>query len=73
MRWLHAAVAVLSIMTLTGCPSEFGKDGRISKAVHKDSKERLLEIKRCSEEWKKEVCSNGPNRDDEKCQECGGR
>jgi hypothetical protein len=44
-------------MALTGCPSEFGKDGRVAKAVHKDSME--LVIKRCSTEKIEEVCGNG--------------
>ena len=67
MRWLHAAVAVLSIMTLTGCPSGFGKDGRVDKAVHKDTADMV--IKRCSNEKIEEVCGNGKQHTPE-CQEC---
>lgn len=32
MRWIHVAVAILSVIATTGCPSEFGKDGRVAKA-----------------------------------------
>ena len=35
MRWLLATVTISSL-AMTGCPSEFGKDGRVNKAVHKD-------------------------------------
>ncbi|MBN1203737.1 MAG: hypothetical protein JXB05_02290 [Myxococcaceae bacterium] len=57
MRWLRVGVVVLAVMATTGCPSEFGKDGRIAKAVHKDSTE--LVIKRCSKAKIEEVCGNG--------------
>jgi hypothetical protein len=57
MRWLQAGVVVFSVMAMTGCPSEFGKDGRIAKAVHEDSTE--LVIKRCSKAKIEEVCGNG--------------
>ena len=70
MRWLQAGVGILAVMAMTGCPSEFGKDGRIGKAVHKDAQEQLV-ITRCSEERKNEVCK-GPQRDAKKCLECGG-
>jgi hypothetical protein len=64
------AVAVLSILATTGCPSEFGKDGRVAKAVHKDSQDQLG-IKKCSEQRKKEVCE-GPRRNSKECRQCGG-
>ncbi|WP_407739948.1 hypothetical protein [Hyalangium sp.] len=57
MRWLRLGVVVLSGMATTGCPSEFGKDGRVAKAVHKDSD--ALVIRRCSKEKIEEVCGNG--------------
>lgn len=69
MRWLQVGVVVLSVMAMTGCPSEFGKDGRVAKAIHKDTQEQLV-IKRCSEAYKKEVCE-GPQRNEQKCRECG--
>jgi hypothetical protein len=73
MRRLQAVVGVLSLMVMTGCPSEFGKEGRIAKAVRKDSQENLLELTRCSQALKDAVCGNGPNKDDDKCRECGGK
>ena len=68
MWWLQAGVGVFALM-MAGCPSEFGKEGRISKAVHQDT----LGIvgKRCSEKERWEVCK-GPNKDAERCRECGG-
>jgi len=66
MRWLLAAV-VVSCMAMTGCPAEFGKDGRVNKAIHKDTQE--LVIRRCSNERIAEVC--GPGREDsEECRRC---
>jgi hypothetical protein len=50
-------------------PSEFGKEGRVAKSVHKDAQDQLG-IKRCSQERKNEVCA-GPLRDEQKCLECG--
>ncbi|SEM98954.1 MULTISPECIES: hypothetical protein [Stigmatella] len=70
MSWLRAGSCVVVLMALTDCPSEFGKEGRISKAVHKDTKGQLV-IKRCAEGRRKEVCE-GPYRDPDKCRECGG-
>ena len=69
MRWLRVGVVILSAMTTTGCPSEFGKDGRVAKAVHKDSQEQLLYITRCSEKMLKEVCASG-KEDSDDCRRC---
>ena len=71
MRWLHVAAGILSVLAMTGCPSEFGKDGRIDEAVEKDSKERLLELTSCSEQYRHQVC-DPPHRDEVKCKRCGG-
>jgi hypothetical protein len=68
MRWFQAAVAILSVLVMTGCPSEFGKDGRVSKAVHKDAREQLG-LTGCSDRYRWEVCE-GPNKDPQKCQAC---
>jgi hypothetical protein len=68
MRWLLAAMVVLST-ALTGCPSEFGKDGRVNKAVHDDTQDHLLFITECSKERYREVC--GPGKwDTDDCQRC---
>ncbi len=52
---------------MAGCPSEFGKDGRVDQAVHKDTQELL--IKRCSNERIEEVCRRG-KEDSEDCRKC---
>jgi len=69
MRWFQVTAVVLATAALAGCPSEFGKDGRVGKAVHKDAQERL-DRDECSEEFMKEVCGDGPNRDDFLCDQC---
>ncbi len=71
MRWFLLGAVVLSVLVLSGCPSEFGKDGRVGKAIHNDSQENLLELTRCSEEWKNKVC-HGPQMDRKECERCGG-
>jgi hypothetical protein len=73
MRWLWVGVVVLSGMATIGCPSEFGKDGRIDKAVERDTQEKLLMLKSCSDALRDAVCGDGPYKNDKKCQECGGR
>lgn len=70
MRWLRAGVVVLSVTTTTGCPSEFGKEGRVAKAVHADSQDQLS-ITRCSDVERKRVCGPGKENSDE-CRRCGG-
>jgi hypothetical protein len=60
-------MGALSVMVLTGCPSEFGREGRIAKAVHKDSMD--LVIKRCSAKRVEEVCGNG-KEDTPECRKC---
>lgn len=67
MGWFRSGVAVLSVMAMTGCPSEFGKDGRVSKAVHKDTMD--LAIKRCSKARIEEVCGKGKQHTPE-CRDC---
>jgi len=69
MRRLQAAVSVLSIMVLPGCPSEFGREGRVDKAVGKDTQEQLLFVTGCDEKRYEEVCT--PDRwDSEECKQC---
>jgi hypothetical protein len=69
MRWIQAAMGVLALMMATGCPSEFGKDGRVAKAARRDSLE--LVQKRCGapELW---AACEGPNKSPEECRKCGG-
>jgi hypothetical protein len=70
MRWLHVAVGILSALALTGCPSEFGKDGRVAKAAHQDAQDQIG-IVGCSEQYKHKVC-DAPHRDEKECLKCGG-
>lgn len=67
MRWLHTAVVMLAVLPVLGCPSEFGKDGRIGKAAHKDTAD--MTIKRCSQAKIDEVCGNGKQNTPE-CKDC---
>jgi hypothetical protein len=69
MHWRYAGMGMFALMMMTGCPSEFGKDGRIAKAIHQDSME--LVRRNCSVEERRAVCE-GPNKDPAACQECGG-
>jgi hypothetical protein len=66
MQWRLAAAVVLSI-AMTGCPSEFVKDGRVNKAAHKDTLEMV--IRRCSNERIEEVCGRG-KEDSDDCRKC---
>jgi hypothetical protein len=68
---LEAGVLLIFSMVMTGCPSEFGKDGRLNKAAAKDMKENLLIIKRCSDLERQRVCANG-QQNSLACRECGG-
>ena len=69
MTWRSRAVAVLAVLAMTGCPSEFGKEGRVAKAVHKDA--MGIVRRNCSDRERWEVC-HGPNKDPNKCLECDG-
>jgi len=71
MRWFQVGVVVLSIMVMTGCPSEFGKDGRVNKATTKDTQENLLFLQGCSAQRRMEVCAPG-QENSVACQRCGG-
>lgn len=68
MRWRHAGAAVL-FMLQTGCPSEFGKDGRVNKAVHQDTMD--LVIKRCGPREYEEFCGGSKRGTSECVKMCG--
>jgi hypothetical protein len=68
MRWFQVNAVVLAAVALAGCPSEFGKEGRIGKAVEKDVREQLNLVE-CTEEYMKKVCE-GPEQDDFLCEQC---
>ena len=68
MRWRTCWLGVLSLVAMTGCPEEFGIDGRVDQAVRKDVKERLK--RQCSDEELRLYCGNG--KPEETCREkCG--
>ncbi|SEU31655.1 hypothetical protein [Stigmatella erecta] len=67
MRWLPTGVAVIFLAALSGCPSEFGRDGRVAKAIRKDSAELVSE--RCSDEKIEEVCAEGKEESPD-CEAC---
>jgi hypothetical protein len=71
MRWLFVAGCILPVLALTGCPSEFGKDGRVAQAVHHDAKEQVIIIRRCKDDERTRVCAPGKENSKE-CLECGG-
>jgi hypothetical protein len=75
MRWLQAVVTALSILAMTGCPSEFGKDGRVNKAAAKDTQDQLLFISGCPRDRYEKVCAPGlwESHDCRKCREAGVR
>jgi hypothetical protein len=70
MRWLRAGTGVLSLLMMTGCPSEFGMEGRIDKAVHKDAIE--LVRKHCTADRREQVCGGGKEKTQRCIEECGG-
>ncbi len=69
MRWRTAGLCALSLAVMTGCPEEFGKEGRINRAVHKDTMELLQ--KSCSEEDAQQYCANGQEQSEECLKRCG--
>jgi hypothetical protein len=69
MQWLQVTMSVLALMMTTGCPSEFGREGRVAKAVHNDS--LGIVRKNCSDDERRAVCGPGQERS-EACLECGG-
>lgn len=69
MRWHDAGTGMVALMMLTGCPSEFGKDGRVNKAVRDDSLE--LVRKYCDQETRKKYCGGGRENTPECINKCG--
>ncbi|WP_224372944.1 hypothetical protein [Hyalangium versicolor] len=69
MRWLQVAAGTLAALSLTGCPSEFGKDGRVNRATKKD----MLELVRhhCDKDEYERYCG-GYKKDTQMCRDhCG--
>ena len=69
MRCRPAGPGLLLLMSLTGCPSEFGRDGRVNKASHQDTLN--LVRKYCDRATYEAFCSNGREKTDPCIEECG--
>lgn len=68
MRWRTCLLGMLSLVALTGCPEDFGIDGRMDQAVRKDMLESIP--RQCSEKEVREYCT--PDKPVELCREkCG--
>jgi hypothetical protein len=57
MQWRAAGMGTLVLVTSLGCPHEYGREGTVDRAVHKDVKERQRQ--RCSEEELELFCEDG--------------
>ncbi|HEX8704582.1 MAG TPA: hypothetical protein VF815_37465 [Myxococcaceae bacterium] len=62
-------VALVSVLAMTGCPSEFGKDGRVDRAIEQDTHDQFLFIKGCTKAQFKEVCT-ADKWDSDECKKC---
>jgi hypothetical protein len=60
---------MLFLLLLTGCPSGFGKDGRIHRASHQDTLN--LVRKACDRAAYEAFCSNGREKTSRCIEECG--
>ena len=69
MRWRTAGLCALSLVTMTGCPEEFGKEGRVQRAVHQDVME--LSRKHCSKDDLATFCGGAKKNSPECILACG--
>jgi len=69
MRWRHVGTVLFALVMSTGCPSEFGRDGRINKAVRQDAQGLILDD--CPEEIFQKFCGDGRENTPECIEECG--
>lgn len=69
MRWRTAGLCALCLVT-TGCPEEFGKEGRIQRAAHKDALELIQ--KQCTHAEYRDYCGGGREKTAKCIEECGG-
>jgi hypothetical protein len=61
---------VLSLVAMTGCPDDFGKEGTIDRAAHQDTLDRLES--NCPERIYQLYCSEGREQSAECLKRCGG-
>ena len=69
LKWRNALTGVSVVMAMTGCPSEFGKNGRVDQAAHRDTLE--ISRRRCSPEEERQYCGNGREHSQECRDHCG--
>ena len=69
MRWSLVATGLFALTMMTGCPSEFGRDGRVNKAIRRDAKELIPED--CPKDVFRKFCSDGRENTPECIEECG--
>lgn len=68
MRWHWVGTSIVALV-MAGCPSEFGREGRVAKAVHKDTMEAVNND--CPEDMYEKYCSDGREQTAECIKECG--
>jgi hypothetical protein len=67
MQWQATGVSALSLVAMLGCPDDYGREGTVDRAIHKDVME--LQRKRCSQEDLERFCTDA---DSTQCREqCG--
>ncbi len=69
MQWLQVGTSMLALTMMLGCPSGFGKEGRVAKAAHQDT--LGLVRKYCSELERREFCGPGKEKSKECLEACG--
>ena len=69
MRRPTAVLCALSLVALTGCPEEFGIEGRVNKAVRKDVKASIP--KKCTDQQYRDFCDDGRELSKECRETCG--
>jgi len=57
------------LMLMTGCPTEFGKDGRVNKAVREDALELISQP--CDPRELERYCGPGKENSPECIEKCG--
>lgn len=68
MRWRYAGTGTVALL-MTGCPHDYGKDGRADKEVHKAEVE--LVRKYCDKEMLERYCGGDRKNTPECRRQCG--
>lgn len=69
MRWRNTGAFLVVLGMATGCPSEFGKEGRVAKAVHQDTLGLVRQY--CDQKTYDELCGGGKENTPECIRACG--